>query len=436
MQRNFPGKIHDRPGNEELTKLSVDQPAVGAPLELTVATSSNDILGKTFHLHEGKIQKHSVAHLAYGKAQTCELLELNELPKLIGHLSPNQAILTGTFDIPSCKLTIRQRLNARMLNNGFRARTSDCIAQPRRGLLLFDYDENEHMPEALRCDNPTALMQKLASIPALNALAYIGAQSSSAGITIDATGEQYKNTGLHVYIEAVDIDLTRFRRYLEVNLWRAGLGYIGFARNGALLTRYIVDTSVLSPERLIFETEPLLSAGLSKKERSYQSGPGIHLSGNFELTDNDIQEFDASVEKAKRHPEIIARSEKIRSKYIDEQSVIYGQVKGITVEEARGIVSKARDTYEKGNTTLHADFIIDTGHNFITVRELLDRHEEFDGKSLPDPIEGRSYGMSAATFFYTEDFDPRIHSFAHGRETIFNLSEFRIESTVRVEAEK
>ena len=78
-----------------------------------------------------------------------------------------------------------------------------------------------------------------------------------SGITVTATNKLYKGGGgLHVYISASDVDLLGLQRYLVVHLWIAGLGYIALARNGAMLERCIIDLSVLSPERLIYEAEP------------------------------------------------------------------------------------------------------------------------------------------------------------------------------------
>ena len=112
-------------------------------------------------------------------------------------------------------------------------------------------------------------MSKLqVAIPGLASVAYSGAGSCSQGITVTATNKRYKGGGLHVYISARDVELQGLQHYLVVHLWIAGLGYIALARNGAMLERCIVDLSVLSPERLIFEAEPVLGEGLSRSPRS------------------------------------------------------------------------------------------------------------------------------------------------------------------------
>ena len=80
------------------------------------------------------------------------------------------------------------------------------------------------------------------AVPELSIIAYSGTGSCSKGITITATNEPYKTGGgLHVYIPVEGFDLRDLQRDLEVKLWNAGLGYIAFARNGAMLERTIID---------------------------------------------------------------------------------------------------------------------------------------------------------------------------------------------------
>ena len=89
------------------------------------------------------------------------------------------------------------------------------------------------------------------------------------------TGEPYAATGgIHVYIAANTSDLDALKRDLEVALWRAGLGYVEFARNGRRLLRTIIDLSVLSPERLIFEAAPTLGPGVGRVAPSWERFDG------------------------------------------------------------------------------------------------------------------------------------------------------------------
>jgi hypothetical protein len=142
------------------------------------------------------------------------------------------------------------------------ARTKEYFACANHGLVLFDYDESEHTPEHLRCRSPGALMRLLARIPELDGLQFHGLPSSSAGITNAETGEAYHGHGMHVYVETESLDLAKLRQWAEVKCWEAGLGYIAYAANGALLVRYVIDLAVLSAERLIFEALPHLGPGL------------------------------------------------------------------------------------------------------------------------------------------------------------------------------
>jgi hypothetical protein len=161
------------------------------------------------------------------------------------------------------------------------------------------------MPDHLRCDSPGELMSKLqAAVPGLELVAYSGSGSCSSGITITATNEPYQGGGgLHMYMPIRDVDLKAFRQYMEVRLWNAGFGYIAFARNGAILERSIIDLSVLSPERLIYEAAPVLDNGLSRRPREWQHRGGPAFSGDLSLTQDEIDEYDRRVASAKADPE-------------------------------------------------------------------------------------------------------------------------------------
>ena len=122
------------------------------------------------------------------------------------------------------------------------------------------------------------------AIPEFEGIGFSGAPSTSAGIYKVGSGEHYAGGGFHVYFAVQGVLLADLQRFLQVRLWNAGMGYISFARNGALLERTVIDLSVLSPERLIYEARPVLSNGLKQKERQW-----THVKGKVFKGGSDAQ---------------------------------------------------------------------------------------------------------------------------------------------------
>ena len=116
-------------------------------------------------------------------------------------------------------------------------------------------------------------------------LARVVRASTSAGLYNQETGERFPGGGgLHLYLLVMDgADIPRFLRDLQARAWLAGFGWTMVAGRGALLTRSIVDITVGSPERLVFEGPPLVVAPLAQDDAERR--PNAH---DGELIDTRI----------------------------------------------------------------------------------------------------------------------------------------------------
>jgi P4 family phage/plasmid primase-like protien len=239
---------------------------------------------------------------------------------------------------------------------------------------------------------------------------YIGRESVSSGI--HKTGEEPPkyNKRFHIYFFLKDISLSALKEYLEIKLWDDGNGYIDLSRNGAMLTRTIVDLAVFSPERLIYEASPVIGPGLSTQELRWFKKGGGHLAGDLNLTEEEKTKFKQRVADAKNKPEIQSMSNELKEKYFDTQVDELVKHEGISPDEAK----KALVSLSNINNVLPKAFVIDLGDKKITVEELLANGKEYDQISMPDPIEGIVYGSGKARFYYNDGKNPCINSFAHG----------------------
>ena len=260
------------------------------------------------------------------------------------------------------------------------------------------------------------------AVPELGLVAYSGTGSCSKGITVTATNESYPASGLHVFFPVKDIDLEALRQYLEVRLWNAGLGYIGFARNGAMLERTIIDISVLSPERLIYEANPILGEGLSRRPREWHHREGTAFTGDLNLTDDEILEYQRRVASAKTNPENKAKADEIARIYHEGQVASLAEHRSISRDDASKLLPKQTLAERLGGECfLDPNEVIEIQGEKLSVSELLERGSEFDNQAMPDPIEGSDYGLTTAKFYFNDGQSPRIHSFAHGLKRIYRL---------------
>lgn len=275
-------------------------------------------LTKKYHLNRnGHVCKISQPNFSNGTAETIEIVKLSDIEGINDSLGSNECISTGSFDIPSCEIVTKDGLTDSLLRSGVRARTKEHMKQPDMGIVLLDHDPNPFMPDDLKCETPRELISKLQrAVPQFKFVAYSGTSSCSSGITITESQEPYLGGGgFHVYIACKGIDPKQLQRFLEVKCWIDDLGFMAFARNGAMLRRSIIDFSVLSAEHLIYEATPILGEGLSRKPRRWQHRGGTTFSRDLSLTQDEITQFDRRVAEARAKPGNIEKSEQLNSIY-------------------------------------------------------------------------------------------------------------------------
>ncbi len=239
-------------------------------------------LTKKFILNEESyIRKQSAPQYYKGRAQTITLKGLSDIERVTQSLDTHECIGLGVFDIDDCQIVSKRDFEECDHDQGIRTRSKDHLSEPDVKLVLLDYDPDPYMPQDLQCASVEGLMAKLVeAIPEFEGIGYSGAPSTSAGIYKEGSDESYPGGGFHVYFVVQGVSLADLQCFLKVRLWNAGMGFISFARNGAMLERTIIDLSVLSPERLIYESRPVLGEGLKQKERQWTHVKGKAFKGS------------------------------------------------------------------------------------------------------------------------------------------------------------
>ena len=168
--------------------------------------------------------------------------------------------------------------------------------------------------------------------------------------------------------------------------WLNDLGWIAFSKAGHLLVRSVVDATVGSPERLIFEASPLIGAGVAMDHiPATLSQSGAFLTPPV-LTDEDRQRALLFIAQAKH--EAAPEAARIKDADREDRAGTLAQRTGVSIGRARKMVNEMME-----GATLADDFQIQTGSgDWITIGQILDAPDTWDKRGIPDPIEGIEYG--------------------------------------------
>jgi len=228
----------------------------GPEVEYSIVTNSNGPLSKKFCKgSNGALLKVSYGSMYKGTIETCKGT-VGALRASFKRLRENQAILLGLPKNAAAKW-ITTVGNSRVGNNGFIARSKDHIVwiQGAR-LVLLDIDKfdgtREEMEAALRL-----------ILPEIDGVAMFIRPSVSTCI-MDAAGNVVRpENKWHAYF-VIDSnqDMKALKDTLEGRCWLHRHGWlITDATGRRVLSRTLFDLSVLSPERLVFEADPILPDG-------------------------------------------------------------------------------------------------------------------------------------------------------------------------------
>jgi hypothetical protein len=355
--------------------------------------------------------------MGVGSARRVHLPDLDALAPVIANLHSYEAIAIGRLrdDLDnSVRIVTNNQLDGydptRII-----ARTQEYIKfEPGLPVvMLIDFDK-KRMPENVRrrIAELGGLQQALESVcPALAKAGYVMRPSTSAGLFNKETGERFDSSGgMHLYFEVADgADIDRALRVLQGLCWLAGLGWMIVSKRGSLLTRSLVDISVGTPERLVFEGPPdvLLPLMQDQAERTPIVRPGPRIDTRAALPDlitpqlAELKRLE-SAERQRLAPEM----QKVREEYAATMS----KTKGIPLAAARCIVGSQCNMVLMPQVTLEFD-----DGTTCTVGDVLANPSRYINQTLSDPNEGTEYGtIKAKVLLGHKDNRPFIKSFAHG----------------------
>jgi hypothetical protein len=356
--------------------------------------------------------------MARGRACRLDLDGLGALAEAIGGIASNEAITLGTLgpDLPDrVDIAALDRINGVSRPDLIARIASNILFRPGEpATALFDFD-SKGMPVAVqrRIDAAGGFWGALVQVlPALAGVGRVERASTSAGLYRRDTGERLRGSdGRHIYICVNDgADCGRFLKALHDRCWLAGFGWLMVGTAGQLLERSIIDFTVGSPERLIFEGPPVIEYPLAQDADARR--PVVFEGGAL-----DTARACASLSVAEQ-----ARKREMRVKQEHQlaSEIAAARDDFVARSVARGMAPVTAKRLRDGVLLPAIILPWDDPELKATVGDVLDDPARFEGETLADPLEGVDYGKCKAKVMRRSDGTPWIHSFAHGR-TVYEL---------------
>ena len=383
------------------------------------------IATKRIKLVNGEIDSDaSECRMWEGVARVEHMHDLQSYAALINSLSSQEFICLGTIKEAfkprqgeKVRVVSRDIYASLADKKGSITRTLDYFEFPAGvGPMLLDIDF-KGMPADVRLKGkPWDILVSL--FPMLGNAARVERSSTSSGLYDAKTAKSS-----HIYPIVQDAgDIKRVIDVIFDTLWANGFGWSLASKGGAVLTRGLIDASVGSPERPIFEGAPAVEPPLAQdKSRRATAIDGSILDTHAAFPDLTAEiKQRAKQARAEWRARLKPEAEKVQKTKTEERVE-----KAVHKAKANNQTPPVRDRLRREltraydeNSLLAPDFELefdDPAIGVVTVAEVLSDRTRFIGQTLADPLEGPTYGRCKALVM-EDRFNGGLflHSFAHG----------------------
>ena len=364
-----------------------------------------------------------------GAARVESVRGVDGFEALINGLSSQQFICLGAIKAefkprPGEKVRVVSRDIYDQINDkrGVITRTLDCFEFPAgQGPMLLDVDY-KGVPAAVRLKGkPWDILVSL--FPMFGNAARVERSSTSSGLYDAKTGASFERSGgSHIYPIVQDArDIPRVIDVIFDVLWANGFGWSLVSKGGAVLTRGLIDASVGSPERPIFEGPPAVEPPLAQdKSRRATAIDGEILDTRAAFPDPTAEiKQRAEQARAEWRARLKPEAEKVQKAQTEERvekAVAKAKANNQPLPDRDRLRRELTRAYDE-DSLLSPDFELefdDPAIDVVTVAEVLSDRSRFIGQTLADPLEGPSYGRKALVMEDRFNGGLFIKSFAHG----------------------
>jgi hypothetical protein len=372
---------------------------------VTVFAKANKAsLSKSIKLNDGHpVSDGSQCRMSEGTAVVVEAATAGALADLINTSASHNALALGVIRgaEPDRNVSIVARSRARSNPNALTRTLEHMMFEPaRRAWVLFDFDQ-KGMPAEVRTRLETAGSFEAAITKVLEKLPTIARvirPSTSSGLRNTNTGELYAGSGgLHLYLLVEDgADIPRFLDALFRRFWLEGFGWVTVSKAGSFLIRSIIDASVGSPERLVFEGPPTLGPGLEQdanlRAAIATEGEALNSRTCADLSEAEEARFRFLVETAKAAS--AKEVETVRAAWIETTA------RRISEKTKKPMATIRAELQRSYAGFLYPDFVLRFDSlGDVAVGEVLDDPERFINETLADPHEPEDQGRNCAILY-------------------------------------
>jgi putative DNA primase/helicase len=414
-----------------------DQSSKQQPIHVSGVQYSSPV-GKRIAYVDGKVVKTSIleARATAGRAINKVFATAEEAFHFRATLDATCMLFTGTFGDTICDgdaILVPDKAIPRYQAQFEAGDAPDIVSatkkyldfRPGGGLLPIDIDTKGREEvcalwpdeEPLRFKTPQEVRDAILDVlPEASEAPMMVAASSSSMIIDTKTKELIKGPGgWRVYV-ALD-DASRIPDILEAvhqRCWARGVHRYAFiSKGGAFLQRSIADQALARPTQPDYPQADL-GKGLRKAKGATATWnvDGAFLVAASVKVDVATRSFAKAEIEAAKH-ELKPDAEKITTRRKREHVDVLVK-KGVQKAAAERSAAKR---FEAGILT-GSDIVVFEDDTEISVAELLDRGEKFDGKICLDPVEPEyDGGRAVGKFYWNKGLCAAVHSFAHGSKT-------------------
>ena len=359
-------------------------------------TSDNCQLTKKHSLTpQGKLHTVPSAHMSNGKAETL-FVPLSDLPSIITGLKQNQCLGLGAWieglleEKMECEI-----VTAGQVEEGKIARTLKHFQflEGHPALMYIDVDGT-----SLSMDDAHDLLCSID--PALCECGIVATYSSSSHI-YKADGSTVRGGGsMHFFF--VISDGSRMKEYGQLlfnRLILAGHGKTLVDKSGKVWVKTLIDNSVWSPEREVFEAVPVCEDGLVSKKNDFivfQDGPVLDIDASIatlQMNKTDELKLRLTTSELKKSVEEDAKG--VQEYHRLQLAKARAEKNQTSVKEELRVLYSRSATVDKDNrpviTIPASDWIMMENGTEIQVSDILTDPDGWHGKTLPD-IDEPYYG--------------------------------------------
>ncbi|MDR3666422.1 MAG: DUF5906 domain-containing protein [Ignavibacteriaceae bacterium] len=406
-------------------------------IQITSVTDNDGAIAKKISWDGTKLIKSAQVSVKNGWMEAIEFETWEEYKDYLNRMSSNECLVLGHFLHGVNARLVGSKEAQDVLRNAFNRSLENFDWHEHFQLLCLDYDGAKDIE--LTPEQVIAIIDSV--MPGFAAVKKVVKYSSSAHIYDEGGNLLSSSNGFHIYFmvnhpELIAEFFASKSAWLHKKLWLAGHGYIKNSRPKdrsttavTQMVRTIYDYAVFSPERIIFETAPVLGDGLHKDHLDAYiiEGPAefLDLETYEPLSEQEDKEYSRIVSEAKKlneNTQYMIESRKLFKDHIKDK-VESGAYKnrpeyvGLDTEEIA-----EREYRASQNAILMPDHAIKlTNGDSVTVETILNDRKKYHGAGCNDPHDP-DYGNDNIAIIYSDQKVPVIFSHAHGGITYHLVS--------------